>query len=142
MCQLYLHRINTHEVNSIPCLALSRDMVAARTNSKEDICVSLHQLLVESWRGRSLSDSQHSYNSDVVSVREQVCSSEEVHCGSERSTAGDGGSSDTRTTHRLYLSITRENLDRQWLSESRDLGSLCWLIFGGKSTECGKFKAG
>ena len=30
----------------------------------------------------------------------------------------------------------------QWLSESRDLGSLCWLIFGGKSTECGKFKAG
>ena len=96
----------------------------------------------ERWQGRSLSDSQHSYNSDVVSMREQVCSSEEVHCGSARSTAGDGGSSDTRTTHRLYLSITRENIDRQWLSESRDLGSLCWLIFGGKSTECGKFKAG
>ena len=30
----------------------------------------------------------------------------------------------------------------QWLLESLDLGSLCWLIFGGKSTECGKFKAG
>ena len=28
----------------------------------------------------------------------------------------------------------------QWLLESLDLGSLCWLIFGGKSTECGKFK--
>ena len=28
----------------------------------------------------------------------------------------------------------------QWLSESFDLGSLCWLTFGGKSTECGKFK--
>ena len=65
----------------------------------------------EHWRGRSLSDSQHSYNSNVVSMREQVCSSEEVHCGSARSTAGDGGSSDTRTTHRLYHSITRENID-------------------------------
>ena len=28
----------------------------------------------------------------------------------------------------------------QWLLESFDLGSLCWLTFGGKSTECGKFK--
>ena len=90
----------------------------------------------ERWRGRSLSDSQHSYNSDVVSMREQVCSSEKVQCGSARSTAGDDGSSDTRTTHRLYHSITKENIDRQWLSESLDLGSLCWLIFGGKSTEC------
>ena len=143
MCHLYRPRIKTHvsRVNTIPCFLLSRDMVAART-SKGDICVPLCQLLVESWRGRSLSDSQHSYNSDVIFVREQVCSSEKVHCGSARSTAGDGGSSDTRTTHRLYLSITRENLDRQWLSESLDLGSLCWLTFGGKSTECGKFKAG
>ena len=43
---------------------------------------------------------------------EQVCSSEEVHYGSARSTAGDGGASDTRTTHRLYHSITREHIDR------------------------------
>ena len=50
--------------------------------------------------------------SDVVSMRKQVCSSEEVHCGSARSTAGDGGSSDTRTTHRLYHSIKREHIDR------------------------------
>ena len=28
----------------------------------------------------------------------------------------------------------------QWLLESFDLGSLCWLTFGRKSTECGKFK--
>ena len=35
---------------------------------------------------------------NVVSMREQVCSSEEVHCRSGRSTAGDGGTSDTRTT--------------------------------------------
>ena len=66
----------------------------------------------ERWRGRSLSDSQQSYNSDVVSMREQVCSSEEVHCESARSTAGDGGISDTRTTLRLYLSIKREYIDR------------------------------
>ena len=63
-------------------------------------------------QGRSLSDSQHSYNSDVVFMREQVCSSEEVHYGSARSTAGDGGTSDTRTTPRLYHSIKREHIDR------------------------------
>ena len=28
----------------------------------------------------------------------------------------------------------------QWLLESFDLGSLCWLTFGRKSTECSKFK--
>ena len=28
----------------------------------------------------------------------------------------------------------------QWLLESLDLGSLCWLIFGRKSTEYSKFK--
>ena len=51
-------------------------------------------------------------SSDVVFMREQVCSSEEVHCGSARSTAGDGGISDTRTTHRLYHFIKREYIDR------------------------------
>ena len=49
---------------------------------------------------------------DIVFMQEKVCSSEEVHCRSARSTAGDGGISDTRTTPRLYLSITRENIDR------------------------------
>ena len=48
---------------------------------------------------------------NVVSMREQVCSSEEVHYGSARSTAGDGGISDTRTTLRLYHSIKREHID-------------------------------
>ena len=62
-------------------------------------------------QGRSLSDSLQSFNSDVIFMQEQVCSSEEVHCGSVRSTAGDGGSSDTRTTLRLYLSIKREHID-------------------------------
>ena len=109
-------------------------------SSKEDIVFHCANCWFEHWQGRSLSDSQQSYNSDVVFMREQVCSSEEVHCGSARSTAGDGGISDTRTTHRLYLSIKREHRSCQWLLESLDLGSLCWLIFGGKSTECGKFK--
>ena len=49
--------------------------------------------------------------SNVVSMREQMCSSEEVHCGSASSTAGDGGTGDTRTTPRLYLSIKREYID-------------------------------
>ena len=50
-------------------------------------------------------------SSDVVFMREQVCSLEEVHCGSARSKAGDGGISDTRTTHRLYRFIKREHID-------------------------------
>ena len=103
-------------------------------SSKEDICVSLCQLLVECWQGRPLSDSQQSYNIDIIFMREQVCSSEEVHCGSARSTAGDGGISDTRTSLRLYRSFKGENRSCQWLLESFDLGSLCWLTFGRKST--------
>ena len=50
-------------------------------------------------------------SSNIVFMQEQVCSSEEVHCGSTRSTAGDGGISDTRTTHRLYCFIKREHID-------------------------------
>ena len=66
---------------------------------------------LERWQVRSLSDSQQSFNSDVISMREQVCSLEEVHCRSARSTAGDGGISDTRTTHRLYRFIKRKHID-------------------------------
>ena len=65
----------------------------------------------ERWRGRSLSDSQHSHTATSSSCGNK-CLSEEVHCGSARSTAGDGGNSDTRTTPRLYHSITREYIDR------------------------------
>ena len=67
-------------------------------SSREDIVFHCANCWFEHWRGRSLSDSQHSYNSDIVFMREQVCSSEEVHCRSVRSTTGDGGTSDTRTT--------------------------------------------
>ena len=67
---------------------------------------------LECWRGRSLSDSQQSFNSNVVFMWEQVCSLEEVHYGSARSTAGDSGISDTKTTHRLYRFIKREHIDR------------------------------
>ena len=66
---------------------------------------------LECWQGRSRSDSQQSFNNDVVFMQEQVCSLEEVHCRSARSTAGDGGLSDTRTTLRLYHSIKREHID-------------------------------
>ena len=86
------------------------------------------------WQGRSLPGSQYSCKSDIIFMWEQVCSSEEVACGSVRSTAGDGGFSDTRTTHRLYSSFKGTYRYCQWLLESFDLGSLCWLTFGGKST--------
>ena len=105
-----------------------------RLSSKEDICVSLCQLLVECWQGRPLSDSQQSFSSNVVFMREQVCSSEEVHCRSARSTAGDSGISGTRTSLRLYHFIKGEYRLCQWLLETFDLGSLCWLTFGRKST--------
>ena len=49
------------------------------------------------WQGRPLSDSQCSYRSDIVFMWKYVCSSEEDHCGSARSTAEDGGISDTRS---------------------------------------------
>ena len=80
-------------------------------NSKEDICVSLCQLLVRALAGQVPLRLPAELQCDVVSMREKVCSLEEVHCGSVRSTAGDGGTSDTRTTPRLYLSIKREHID-------------------------------
>ena len=38
----------------------------------------------ERWQGRPLSDSQQSYNSDIVFMWKQVCPPEEVHCESAR----------------------------------------------------------
>ena len=46
----------------------------------------------------------------------------------------------TQGLQRLYHFIKREHRSCQWLLESFDLGSLCWLTFGGKSTERSKFK--
>ena len=66
----------------------------------------------ECWWGRSLSDSQHSHTAMSSSCGNKCAHRREVHCGSARSTAGDGGNSDTRTTLRLYHSITREYIDR------------------------------
>ena len=100
-------------------------------SSKEDICVTIAG---RGWQSRSLSDSQCSYKSDVIFMREQVCSSEEVHCGLARSTAGDGGNSDTRTIQVVSFHLRVTYTSCQWLLESFDLGSLCWLTFGGKST--------
>ena len=65
---------------------------------------------------------------------EQVCSSEEVHCRSARSTAGDGSNSDTRTIQVVSFQLRVTYRSCQWLLESFDLGSLCWLTFGRKST--------
>ena len=58
---------------------------------------STEPIIGRDWQGRSLSVSQHSYRSDVVFMRKQVCSMEEDHIGSVRSTAEDGGISDTRS---------------------------------------------
>ena len=62
-----------------------------------------------------------------------MCSSEEVHCGSARSTAGDGGNSDTRTIQVVSFHLRVSYRLCQWLLESFDLGSLCWLTLAGKA---------
>ena len=63
-----------------------------------------------------------------------MCSLEEVHCGSARSTAGDGGNSDTRSMQVVSFHLRVTYRSCQWLLESFDLGSLCCLTFGRKST--------
>ena len=65
---------------------------------------------------------------------EQVCSLEEVHYSSVSSTAVDGGISDTRRIKVVSFQLRVTYRSCQWLLESFDLGSLCWLTFGRKST--------
>ena len=48
-----------------------------------------------------------------------------------RSTAGDSGNRRTIQVVSFHLRVTYRLC--QWLLESFDLGSLCWLTFGGKS---------
>ena len=50
------------------------------------------------------------------------------------STAVDGGISDTRSIQVISFQLRVTYRSCQWLLESFDLGSLCWLTFGGKST--------
>ena len=77
-------------------------------NSKEDICVSLCQLLV------SAGGAGPSQTPSIAIRRRRLHAGTSVLIGEGplRGTAGDGGNSDTRTTPRLYHSITREYIDR------------------------------
>ena len=50
------------------------------------------------------------------------------------STAVDGGFSDTRSIQVISFHLRVTYRSCQGLLESFDLGSLCWLTFGGKST--------
>ena len=50
------------------------------------------------------------------------------------STAVDSGISDTRSIQVVSFHLRVTYRLCQWLLESFDLGSLCWLTFGGKST--------
>ena len=139
---LYRLRIKTHVLNPTPCFLLSRDMVAARTNSKGDICVSLCQLLVSAGRAGP------SQTPSIAKRRRRLRAGTSVLIGegplriSEKYSRGrwqQRHKDNTQVVSFHYKGIYRSC---QWLLESLDLGSLCWLIFGGKSTECGKFKAG
>ena len=57
--------------------------------------------MVRDWQGRSLSDSQRSYKSDVVFMWKQVCPAKKDLCGSARGRAGGSGSV-TQGAFRLY----------------------------------------
>ena len=111
MCHCIFFGIN-------PCVSKHHAFCHHRTtwwqlglSSKEDICVSLCQLLVRVLVGQVPLRLPAELQCDIIFMWKQVCSSEEVHCGSARSTAGDGGTSDTRKTPRLYHSIKREHID-------------------------------
>ena len=105
-------------------------------NSKEDICVSLCQLLVKHWQGRPLSDSQQSftatsspYGNKCAHRRRSIVDQQVVQQGTV-----------AQVTQGQHPGCIFPLKGKEWLLESLDLGSLCWLIFGGKSTECGKSK--
>ena len=74
------------------------------------------------WQGGSLSDSQYSLNSDVVFV--------------DQSEVQQGMVAAVTQGHHTGCIISFKGSYRlcQWFLESFDLGSLCWLTFGGKST--------
>ena len=112
-------------------------------NSKEDFVFHCANCWFERWRGRSLSDCQHSHTATSSSCgnkcahwRRSIADQREVQQGTVAQV--------TQGQHSGCIFPLKGNIYRscQWLLESLDLGSLCWLIFGGKSTECGKFKAG
>ena len=69
----------------------------------------IEPIIGRDWQGRFISDSQRSYNSEVIFMWKQVCSSEKDHFSSVRSTAGDGGISDTRKHSGCIVSIKATN---------------------------------
>ena len=111
---LYRLRINTHVLTlTMPCIIdcfIARH--GGRLSSKEEYLCFTVPIAGLSAGGAGPSQTPSIATTATSSpCGNNVCSSEKVYCGSARSTAGDGGSSDTRTTHRLYHSITRENID-------------------------------
>ena len=141
MCHLYHLRIKTHMLTSYHALLYRATWWQLGLNSKEDICVSLCQLLV------SAGGAGPSQTPSIAIRRRRLHAGTSVLIGevplriSEKYSRGQWQQrhkDNTQVVSFHYKGI----LPCQWLLESLDLGSLCWLIFGGKSTECGKFKAG
>ena len=92
-----------------PCpSSLSHDMVAART-SKEDICVTLCQLLVEAGRA-ALSQTPSTAITVMLSTCGNKCAHRRRSIMAQKSTAVDGSNSDTRSiqvvSFHLRVSIT------------------------------------
>ena len=103
--------------------------------SKEDICVTLCQLLVEAGRaGPSQTPStartvmSSSCGNKCAHWRRSIVDQQEVQQGTVASV--------TQGHHTGCIISLRETYRScQWLLESFDLGSLCWLTFGRKSTD-------
>ena len=123
----------------MPFIFIARHGGSLDSLSKEDICVSLCQLLVEA--GGAGPSQASSTATKVTSSpcgnkcahrRRSIADQQEVQQGMVASvTQGHTG---------CIVSLKGTYRSCQWLLESFDLSSLCWLTFGRKSTECSKFK--
>ena len=133
MCHCIFFGINPRVSKHHAFHLLLRDMVAAQTNFLRRIfCVSLCQLLVEAGRAGS---------SQTPSTAKTVTSSScRNKCAHQRRSIADqlevqqGTVASVTQGHHTGCIISFKGTYRscQWLLESFDLGSLCWLTFGGK----------
>ena len=127
-------------LNTMPFIFFARHGGSLDSISKEDICVSLCQLLVEAG-GAGPSQAPSTATKATSSSCGNKCAHRRRSIVDQREVQQGTVASVTQGHHTgCIVSFKGTYRSCQWLLESFDLGALCWLTFGGKSTECGKFK--
>ena len=102
-------------------------------NSKEDICVTLCQSLVETGRA-GLSQTPSAATRAMSSSCGNKCAHRRRSIADQREVQQRTVVSVTQGAYRLYCFISGQYFDCVWLLKSCDLGSLCGLTFSRKST--------